>query len=95
MAEPVFGVGAADVVPDTGEPVRDYHVEADQQDEHHRSVFDVAVDFAHDSAEPKQPNNFKGTKERADALLLLAGGGRQLFAISKSDSNSLTWPARD
>lgn len=71
MSESVLGVRPTDVIPDAGQPVSDNHVEADEEDEHHRSVFYVSVDLSHYSAQSKQADNLKRAEERSNSLLLL------------------------
>lgn len=70
VPEAGLGVRAADVVPDAGEPVGDNHVEADEQDEHHGSILDVAVDLSDDSAQAQQADHLERAEQRADSLLL-------------------------
>jgi hypothetical protein len=55
-------------LPDAREPVRDEHVEAEEEDEHGGAVLEVAVQLSDNSTQTQQPNNFEGTEETADAL---------------------------
>jgi len=59
------------VVPNASKPVGDNHVETDQQYQHHGSVFNVAIHFAHHSAQSQQADNLEGTEKRPNTLLLL------------------------
>lgn len=52
MPQTVLGVRSADVIPDTGQPMGDNHVEANQQYQHHGSILDVSIDFSNNSAKP-------------------------------------------
>ena len=71
VPESVLGIGATDVVPDAGQPMSHYGVEADEQDEHHGSVLNVPIHLANHSAQTQQAHHFEGAEKGADSLLLL------------------------
>ena len=46
----------------------DEHVETQQEDEHGRSVLEVAVQFSDDAAQPQKSHHLQRAKETPDAL---------------------------
>ena len=68
VLDAVVGVGASDRVPDAGQPVRDQHVKAEQQNQHGRSVFQVTVQLAYDATQTQQPHHFECAEQASDSL---------------------------
>ena len=46
VLDAVIGVRSTDRVPDAGQPMGHQHVEAEQQDQHSRSVLEIAIQLA-------------------------------------------------
>ena len=57
VLDAVVGVRPADRVPDAGQPVGHQHVEAEKQDQHGGSVFQVAVQLADHPAQSQQADH--------------------------------------
>ena len=68
VLDAVVGVGPADRVPNAGQPVGHQHVETEEEDEHGRSVLEVAIQLPHDPAQPQKAHHFQGAKQTPDAL---------------------------
>ena len=46
----------------------DEHVEAEEQNQHSRTVLQIPIQLANHSSQPQEPNNFKSAEKAADAL---------------------------
>lgn len=65
---PIVCITPTNRVPDTGEPMSDQHVEAEQQDQHRCSVLQIPVQLPNHSSQSQQTHNFQGTEQRPDTL---------------------------
>lgn len=50
------------------------HVEAEQQDQHSRSVLQIAIQLAYHTTQAQQANHFEGTEQRSNAILVAIEG---------------------
>jgi len=74
-------IGSADS-PDARQPVRDQHVEAEQEDQHGGAVLQVAVELPDHAAEPKEADHLERAEETADALRVSGEKGKCISAPS-------------
>lgn len=66
---PIIGIRSANGVPDTSQPMCYQHIEAEQQNQHSSTIFQISVQFSDNSSQSQKSDYFQGTEQRTYTLL--------------------------